>query len=279
MTQNQNLSRTKKLVTVAILIAVATVLSLIKLVDLPHGGSITIASMLPIIIISYKYGTGWGLAAGFIFGVIQQLTGLNTLTYVTTWQSVIAVILLDYIIAYAVIGLAGIFRKTIKNQTAAIICGTIFVCILRYACHVISGATVWVGLSIPDTAALIYSFGYNATYMVPETIVLIIVGYYFSSMIDLSKDGDFAVQKKKESMIPLPFSVSGGLVLAAALIYDTVEIFYNLQNPETGEFDITLLSNVAWLYVGIVTAVAAIAAIILFVIGKVIKKTKEKESK
>lgn len=274
MAQNENLSRTKKLVEVAIAIAVATVLSFIKLVDLPYGGSITIASMLPIILIAYKYGAGWGISAGFIFSVIQQLTGLNTLSYVTTWQSVLAVVLLDYIIAYTVIGFAGAFRKAIKNQTAALISGTVFVCILRYACHVISGATVWAGLSIPTSAALLYSFGYNATYMLPETIVLVIVGYYLSTMLDLSAGANFKLRAKKESAVSLPFSVAGGLSIAAGLIYDTVAIFSNLQNPETGDFDITMLANVSWLWVGIVSAAAAVVAIILFVIGKAVKKSK-----
>lgn len=274
MQRTENLNRTKKLVETAILIAIATVLSFIKLVDLPYGGSITIASMLPIIIIAYKYGSLWGLGSGFIFGIIQQLIGLKSLSWVSTWQSVLAVILLDYIIAFAVIGFAGIFRKCIKNQSASILCGTVFACILRYICHVISGATVWAGLSIPTNAALIYSFGYNATYMLPETIVLLIVGYYLSSMIDLSAEGQFKVKSKSKNSVAVPFATAGGLVLAAGLIYDTIAVFSCLQNAETGDFDITLLSNVSWNYVGIVSVIAVVVSSILFVMGKKFKKSK-----
>lgn len=139
MTKN----RTLPLVECAIMIALATVLSMVKLAELPYGGSITIASMLPIAIIAYRRGMGWGLGSAFVYAVIQQLLGLNSLSYVTTWQSVVAVILLDYIVAFTVVGFAGIFRNAIKSQAAALTLGCVFVSVLRYACHVISGATVW----------------------------------------------------------------------------------------------------------------------------------------
>ena len=97
----------------AILIALATVLSLIKFVDLPYGGSITVASMLPIALISYRRGLGWGLGSALVYAVIQQLFGLKNLSYATSWQAVIAIIMLDYIIAFVVIGLIG-YNKSKK---------------------------------------------------------------------------------------------------------------------------------------------------------------------
>ena len=152
-------TKTKTLVECAILIAIATVLSLFKLLDLPYGGSITLGSMVPMILLSYRHGLGWGLGSGLAYGVIQQLLGLNTLSWVTTWQSILAVILLDYVVAFAVTGLGGVFRKGVKNQAAALTLGGLLACVLRYICHVISGCTVWAGLSIPTSAALIYSIG------------------------------------------------------------------------------------------------------------------------
>ena len=86
------------LVESAVMVALATVLSLIKIVDLPYGGSVTIASMLPVAVIAYRHGILWGLGTGLVYGAIQQLLGLNDLIYVTGWQSVLAVILLDYIV-------------------------------------------------------------------------------------------------------------------------------------------------------------------------------------
>ena len=160
----------RRIVESALMVAFATALSMVKVLDLPYGGSITLASMLPIVIISYRHGIRWGILTGSVFGVIQQLLGLSVLSYVTTWQSVIAVILLDYIIAFMVLGLGAMFKKAMP-QHRALTLGVVFVCILRYACHVLSGVTVWKGVSIPFDAALVYSLGYNATYMIPETIV------------------------------------------------------------------------------------------------------------
>ncbi len=274
--QSKTIGRTRKLVECAILIAIASVLSIIKIIEMPYGGSVTIASMLPIIIIAYKYGAGWGLSSGLIFAVIQQLMGLKNLSYGTSWQAVVAIILLDYIIAFTVAGLGGVFRKKIKNQNTALVMGIILVSLLRYICHVISGATVWAGLSIPTNAALIYSLGYNATYMLPEMIVLIVVGYYLSSMIDLSENGDFKPRNADEQkgLVSLPFNIAGGLAITAGLIYDTVAVFSQIQNAETGDFDVTLLANVSWIYVAIVSAVAAAVAAIFFIIGKKVKNSK-----
>ena len=141
--------RTKKLVECALLVAVGTVLSLFSVVQMPYGGSVTLASMLPVILIAYRHGLGWGLGSGAVYAVVQQLLGLKNLSYFTTWQSIVAVILLDYMIAFVVTGLGGVFRRVVKQQNLALVYGSILVGVLRYVCHVISGATVWAGLSIP----------------------------------------------------------------------------------------------------------------------------------
>ena len=98
---NAHFERNRKLVESALLVAIATVLSMVKLVELPYGGSITLASMLPIVLIAYRSGILWGLGSGFVYGVIQQLLGLKNLSYFTTWQSILAIILLDYLVAFA----------------------------------------------------------------------------------------------------------------------------------------------------------------------------------
>lgn len=266
-------SRTRTLVECAMMVAVASVFSMIKLVDLPYGGSVTIASMLPIVIIAYRHGLRWGLGVGLVYGVIQQLLGLNTLSYVSTWQSILAVILLDYIVAFAVLGLAGIFRN-MKNQSAALVLGSILVCVLRYACHVVSGATVWAGLSIPDQAALLYSFAYNATYMLPETIVLVIVAYYLGSAIDLRRNLPIRVARTgspKKVMVKF----GSGLLVCGMLIYDVAAVFSKLQNEETGDFFIQGLSDVNWMRVIIISAVCLIGICALVVYGRI--KTPEEE--
>jgi thiamine transporter len=260
-------NKTRALVECAIFIAIATVLSMFKLLDLPYGGSITMASMLPMVLISYRHGMAKGLTAGLVYGIIQQLLGLNTLSWVTTWQSVVAVILLDYVVAFAVTGFGGIFRKSVKNQALSLTAGVVVVCALRYACHVIAGCTVWAGLSIPTSAALIYSFAYNATYMIPEMLVTAVAAYYLASVMDFRKTQPTRLEsscEKKRSV----FSLLAGLFAAGGLIFDAVAIFSKLQNPETGDFMITGLSLVAWTPVLLVTAGCALVATVLLLVNK-----------
>ena len=121
------------------MIAAAAVLSFIKIVDLPFGGSVTLFSMLPIAVIAFRYGVPWGLLAGLVNAVIQMLFGMKNLSYATSPAAAVAIIMLDYIVAFVVLGLAGIFRNVIKNKGAALAAGTLLACVLRYICHVQTG--------------------------------------------------------------------------------------------------------------------------------------------
>jgi thiamine transporter len=271
----KNNIKAKALTESAIMIAFATVLSIIKLADMPYGGSVTIASALPIAIIAYRYGIKTGLLAGTVHAVIQQLIGISTLSYFTTWQSILAIIVLDYMVAFAASGLAGIFRKVIKNQALALSLGCALICIIRYACHVISGATVWAGLSIPTEAALSYSFIYNATYMIPETIILIIVSLYIGSAIDFRAAMPTRLVKQA-----LPSNISwirpvAGLLSCAAIVYDVAKIFEQLQDAGSGEFNITGIINVDWTELIVMNAVIAVVVICLLIIRRSLLKTNE----
>jgi thiamine transporter len=261
-------TKTQTLVECAILIAIATVLSLFKLVDLPYGGSVTAASMLPLVLISYRHGLLRGVTAGLVYGVIQQLLGLNTLAWVTTWQSVVAVIVLDYVVAFGVTGLGGIFKNRIKSQALSLTAGVMLICLLRYGCHVIAGCTVWAGLSIPTSAALIYSIGYNATYMIPETVVLMLAVFYIGVNLDLEKRIPTPTVREKLSVGSSVLVACAGLCVLATLIADTVLIFAKLQNAESGSFDITGLKEVAWGTVGIITLCGVAVCIVLSLISR-----------
>ena len=256
----------------AIMVAFAAVLSLIKIIDLPYGGSVTIASMLPVAVISYRHGLGWGLLSSTVYGAIQQLLGLNTLSYFTTWQSILAVILLDYVVPFAVIGLAGVFRKPIKNQALSLCIGCFMVCLLRYASHTIGGATVWAGLSIPTEAAMIYSLSYNATYMLPETIILLVITAYIATNID------FAGKRPTRIVRPdMPKNLGwmtpvAGLIAVLATVFDTILVFSKLQDAESGEFSITGLASVNWTLVVAITAVALLVVAALLAIRSVLYK-------
>lgn len=274
--QTKSKDKVRKLVECAVMIALASALSLFPLMQMPYGGSVTLASMLPIIIIAYRNGIGWGLGSGFAFAFIQQMLGLNNLSYVSTWQSIVAVILLDYALAFVVLGLGGIFKGKLGGQNRELLFGTLLVCIIRYICHVISGATVWAGISIPTTAAMIYSIGYNATYMIPETIVTAVVAYYIGSMIDF-RSVKLARITAAEEKAKLPtycevLRIASVTVTVAATVYDALAIFAHLQDAESGEFTFTHLGDVAWTPVIIVSTVAAMMLIVSFAVTSVAKK-------
>ena len=266
----------QRLCVTAVMLALATALSMVKIFELPYGGSVTFASMLPIVIIAYRYGTAWGIVTGLVYGCIQQLLGLNSLSYVTTPLSIIAVILLDYVVAYLVCGFGGIFRKCIKNQAIGLSLGAFVVCILRYLCHVISGATVWAGISIPTKAALIYSFSYNGTYMLPETIVLVVAACIFGSLIDFTAERPARLKSGDTSVVSNLMSVCAGIILGAAIAFDVYSIFSKLQNAKTGEFAFSQISNINFTSVILVTAIAAVVSVVLFLVSSKIKRERKK---
>ena len=273
-------NRTKILVEVAFMVALATVLSVLKVAELPYGGSVTLASMLPILLISYRHGVLWGLAGGAVHATLQQLLGLSNLMWFTTWQSVVAVILLDYVLAFTLVGLGGVFRRVIRRQHLALAAGAVLVSLLRYACHVLAGATVWAGLSIPTEAALAYSFGYNATYMLPEAIVLVLAAWYLGTLLDFRRETP--VRLVREGIAPETgwISALAGFIGFGVLVADVTMVFGKLQNAETGEFDITGLTltpfvESVWLPVLIVTAVGAALVTALLLLRR--RRTRENE--
>ena len=282
MKRNNNL--TKKITESSLMVAFATVLSFIKLVEMPYGGSVTLASMLPIVIVSYRHGIIFGLASGGVYAAIQQLLGLSTLSYFTTWQSILAVILLDYVIAFTITGLGGIFRSRLglgslsssKRAGVEFAVGMVFVCLLRYVCHTVAGATVWAGLSIPTEAALIYSVSYNATYMLPETVIASLVAFWIGSEIDFSKSLPTRYPPSQESgadtaSVVLP-KISM-LLIVLCVVFDTIMIAPYLQNAETGEFTFASLGDVAWVAVIIVSIILIVAAVIMAIVARIRAKS------
>ena len=235
-------SFTKKLTESAVMLALTIILSYLKLLDLPYGGSITLCSMLPPILIAYRHGMLWGFGMGITNGALQLLMGINSLSYATSAAAAVAIILLDYIIAFAVSGFGGIFKGIFKNQTASILSGTAFVCFLRYICHVISGCTVWAGLSIPDTQALVYSLAYNATYMLPELIISVAGAAYLARAINFKDAGLSRIAKENAPKSHFYLKLIGAFGALAAFIADILLVAPNLQNPDTGDFDITGIS-------------------------------------
>ena len=135
---------TLQLVESALMIAIATVCSMIK-IDLPFGGGVTILSMLPIVMISHRYGWKWGMLVAFTYSIAQMLLGLDNVAYANSFLMGAGIILLDYVIAYTVIGLSGIFGKERKSVAV----GIAVTFTLRFLCHYVAGAWIW-GVWMPE---------------------------------------------------------------------------------------------------------------------------------
>jgi len=256
----------------AVMIAFATVLSIVKIVDMPYGGSVTACSMLPLLIIAYRYGTRWGLLTSFTYGVIQMFLGMDNLSYATSFWAAIAIILLDYFVAFVVLGLGGIFRKITKTQGQALCVASVVTGFLRYLCHTISGCTVWAGMALPTKDALIYSLSYNLTYMLPEIIVLATGAVLVSRLLDFSQtDIKRIVVRKTTSVAAVVLSAVADVALVVSVIVSVVFIAPYLQ-AEDGTFILKGILLVNWTPVLIALGCGVIVFAVLFVISNVVKK-------
>ena len=156
---------TKQLVFSGVAMALAIVTSEIKFARLPFGGSVTLFSMLFIVLIGYWYGAAAGLMTGFAYGLLQFV--LDPVFY-TPIQ-----LLVDYPLAFGALGLSGFFC----NRKHGLIIGYVVGVFVRYLFAVLSGA-LFFGAYASDQSPIgiiIYSLGYNATYIVPEFIVTLIL--------------------------------------------------------------------------------------------------------
>ena len=171
---------TRRLVESAIMIAIGTVLSMFPFTaPWAYGGGITICSMLPLVIIAHRYGTKWGLFTAFVYSVLQLILGVSNVQFAAGYGFVLAVgvLLLDYILAFTVIGLSACFNGVIKNHLVSIVVGIVFTFALRFVCHFLSGWIIW-GVITPNEMGLVaplYSLIYNGGYMLPETIITALV--------------------------------------------------------------------------------------------------------
>lgn len=261
-----NKTVTQKLTLSAMLIGIATVLSCIKLLDLPYGGSITAGSMLPIILIGYLFGNAWGVLSALCYSVIQLLLGMSALSYATSAGAAVAIILLDYIFAFTLIGLSGSFKRLGKNAAVSLPLAAFVACFMRYVCHVISGCTVWAGLSIPNSQALVYSLAYNATYMLPETLVTVVAAAYLARTLSFENGTirRIATQNSRFNLL----SALGNAALALGVIADVVLLSAHIQNAESGEFDFSGLTAMNWIPFICVT----VAAVAIFVTLRLVAK-------
>ena len=165
-------SKTRILVECALMIAAGTVLSNFKIYELPNGGSVTFLSMLPFVLVSFRHGAKWGLFTGFVNSLLQMLLGFYA-PPAPGLLPLVGMILLDYVLAFTLLGLAGAFAKPFRNRLVGVAVGTAAVCLIRYLCSFLSGVLIWGNLS-DGLPAWIYSLTYNGSYMLPEAILTVV---------------------------------------------------------------------------------------------------------
>ncbi len=177
-------SKTKIMVEGAIMIALATVLSYLKIFEAPMGGSVTAFSQVPIVIFGYRHGFKWGAFTGVVHGILQMLLqGLGNFAYVKGFGAYLILIFLDYVIAFGVLGIGGAIFRKYKHTTVGIALGAITASLLRFLCHFTSGVTIWGEYADGWKSVWMYSLGYNGFYMLFECIITVVGVVAFSLIL------------------------------------------------------------------------------------------------
>ena len=200
-------NKTKRLTESAMLIALAVVLELVGrtvIPPMPFGGQLTLVSMLPIVLISYRHGVRWGLVAGFGYSLVQMALGADTVT--AAFQpgyfgdermlvNALLMCLLDYVLAYTLLGLGGCFRNKVTNKGVSLMLGSLVALGGRYLAHILSGYILFSGWAewfftqegfpawgaalvsslSPEVLGWTYSIVYNGMFMIPEILLTALV--------------------------------------------------------------------------------------------------------
>lgn len=191
-----------------------------------NGGSIGIA-MVAVFIIAYRRGLIAGLACGLVLSLVQMLGGVYVISG-ATYDGAMKVIapfiqiLLDYVLGYTVVGIAGAFSgrykksDNFKQKMVWIIVGTVIAGLAKYACHVLSGGLFWLDPSIEfmgvNGGSWLYSFVYNGAYCIPNiiicTAVMILIAKIYPAFLDIKeeekveeKNVDFESEKEPEIVV------------------------------------------------------------------------------
>ena len=217
--QTNNVSKTRRLTESAMLLALAIVLEVTaKLIipELPFGGQITFAAMLPVVVISWRHGLRWGFVASFTYALLEMAIGMKTVSaaflpgYFGDGAMILKALLmclLDYIAAYTVLGLGGLFRGRIQKPGLSLLLGCLVALSARYLMHILSGYILFAEYAAwfftqdgfpawgqqlvdslsPNALALTYSAVYNGMYMVPELVITAILSLPVAKLISRSK--------------------------------------------------------------------------------------------
>ena len=200
-------NKTKRITESAMLLAVAIVLELVaKMIipEMPFGGQITLVSMLPVVLISYRHGIKWGLVSGVGYALLEMAIGAKTVAAAfqpgyfgdgVMLLNAFIMCVLDYLVAFTVLGIGGCFRNKIQNKGVGLMCGSLVALGARYVSHIASGYILFSGWAewfftqegfpawgaqlaasmSPQALGFVYSVVYNGMYMVPEMIITAVV--------------------------------------------------------------------------------------------------------
>ena len=250
----------------AMMVALAQVLSYIKLMELPNGGSLTPA-MFPIILFAVRWGLTPGLMAGFTFGLLQLIFDG---AYAWGWQSM----LLDYLVAFTPLGLAGLF----KGKKWGIFVGTVVGCLGRFVVHYISGVTIYKILAPTEfmkwtfTSPSAYSLVYNGSYMLPETIITVAGALLISLFLDFSSPSITRRRAKTEEALPrnnaaLAAKLVGVVTVIGGILYSVSSVIYTFSASVQSGTEMELSSAAV---TGTVV-VCAVAGVVLYALGEMVQ--------
>ena len=155
------MKKTRFISEVAVSVSLAVICSLIRVWEMPQGGSVAL-TMIPILLVSMRCGAVAGMVSGAVYGVISLLIA----GVIYHPMSVV----LDYVLAFGILGVAGFFKKS----TGGIVCGTIIGVAGRFICSTVSGAVIFKSFAPAGQNPWVYSVIYQATYLVPELIITLL---------------------------------------------------------------------------------------------------------
>jgi thiamine transporter len=157
------------------MVSLAFALSFVKIWQMPLGGSITLASMLPILFIGIKYGPKIGLGTAFVYSLTQLAQGFieGDISAVSMSLDVfIIAMLFDYVLPYVCLGISGIFGKEKRFAPYA---GIVLAVFLRFICHFVTGVTIWEQWTPDGWHSWVYSLCYNGGYLLPDVAICLAV--------------------------------------------------------------------------------------------------------
>jgi thiamine transporter len=168
--------------------------------ELPFGGQVTLVSMLPVVLISYRHGVRWGLVAGMAYAMMEMLLGAKNVAaafqpgYFGDGRMIVNALimcLMDYFLAFTALGLGGCLRNRVEKPGLGLMLGSIVALSARYLAHILSGYILFSGWAVwfftqdgfpawgadlaqalsPEALGWVYSVIYNGFFMIPEIVL------------------------------------------------------------------------------------------------------------